>query len=81
MLHLMVRDGTTGEGVLNYRVGIDGRHTQVCSCVTHEDEVGCGRTVRNNTPSEALVFHQTLSTPKASYIGRFRRAHPKGQLE
>ena len=27
----------------------------------------CGRITRNNTPSEALVFHQTLSTPKVSY--------------
>ena len=29
----------------------------------------CGRTVLNNTLSEALVFHYTLSTPKDSYIG------------
>ena len=41
----------------------------------------CGRTVRNNMLSEALVFHQTLSTPKVSYIGQFRRAHPTGELE
>ena len=40
-----------------------------------------GRTARNRMLSEALVFHQTLSTPKAGYIGRFRRAHPKGELE
>ena len=30
---------------------------------------------------EALVFHQTLSTLKASYIELFRRSHPKGELE
>ena len=30
---------------------------------------------------EALVSHQTLSTPKVSYIRQFRRAHPKGELE
>ena len=41
----------------------------------------CGRTTRNNTPSEALVFHQTLSTPKQATSGGFRRAHPKGELE
>ena len=39
----------------------------------------CGRTVRNNTPSEALVFHQTLSTPKASYIGRVSSSTPQGR--
>jgi len=36
----------------------------------------CGRTVRNNTPSEAPVFHQTLSIPKASYIGRIPSSTP-----
>ena len=41
----------------------------------------CGRTARNSTLPKALVFHQTLSTPKVSYIGRFYRAHPKGELE
>ena len=40
-----------------------------------------GRTVRNNTLTEVLVFHQTLSTPKASYSGGIRRAHPKGEPE
>ena len=30
---------------------------------------------------EALILHQTLSTPKVGYIGRSRRAHPKGELE
>jgi len=30
---------------------------------------------------ETLVFHLTLSTLKISYIGQFRRAHPKGELE
>ena len=29
-----------------------------------------GRTAQNSPFTEALVFHQTLSTPKASYIGR-----------
>ena len=41
----------------------------------------CGRTAQNNTPSETLVFHQTLSTPKVRYFEQFRRAHPKGELE
>ena len=35
----------------------------------------CGRTAQNTTLTEALVFHQTLSTPKASYSGGIRRAH------
>ena len=39
----------------------------------------CGRTARNNTPSEVLVFHQTLSTPKASYIGRIPSSTPQGR--
>ena len=30
---------------------------------------------------EALIFHQTLSTQKVIYIGRFHQAHPKGELE
>ena len=41
----------------------------------------CGRTARISTLPEALVFHQTLSTPKVSYGGRFRRAHLKEELE
>ena len=41
----------------------------------------CGRTAQNNTPLEALVFHQTLSTPKASYIGWIPSSTPKGELE
>ena len=41
----------------------------------------CGRTARNSTLSEVLVFHQMLSTPKVSYIGRFHRAHPKEEVE
>ena len=39
----------------------------------------CGRTVRNNTLTEVLVFHQTLSTPKASYRGRYPSGTPKGR--
>ena len=39
----------------------------------------CGRTVWNNTPFEALVFHQTLSAPKASYIGRVLSGTPQGR--
>ena len=41
----------------------------------------CGRTVRNNTLSDAFVFHQTLSASKVSYIGQFRQAYPKRELE
>ena len=44
-------------------------------------EVTCGRTTRNSVLTEALVFHQTLSTLKASYIEWFRRSHSKGELE
>ena len=39
----------------------------------------CGRTVRNNTLTEVLVFHQTLSTPKASYSGRYPSGTPQGR--
>ena len=39
--------------------------------------VSYGRTVRNNTLIEVLVFHQTLSTPKASYSGHTPRENPK----
>ena len=38
-----------------------------------------GKTARGNTPSEALVFHQTLSTPKASYTGRYPSGTPQGR--
>ena len=41
----------------------------------------CGRTARISTLTEALVFHQTLSAPKAGYSGGIRRAHPKGEPE
>ena len=40
-----------------------------------------GKFAQNGTLPEALIFHQTLSAPKISYIGRVRRAHPKGELE
>ena len=39
--------------------------------------VSCGRIVRNNTLTEVLVFHQTLSTPKASYSGRYPSDTPQ----
>ena len=39
----------------------------------------CGRTARNNTHSETLVFHQTLSTPKASYIRQISLSTPQGR--
>ena len=39
----------------------------------------CGRTAQNNRPLKALVFHQTLSTPKASYIGRIPSSTPQGR--
>jgi len=41
----------------------------------------CGRTSQNNTPSEALVFDQTLSTPKASFIGRIPSSTPQGRTQ
>ena len=45
------------------------------------DEAVCVRTSQNNMLSEALIFHSTLSTPKISYIGQFRRAHPTRELK
>ena len=39
----------------------------------------CGRTAWNNTLTEALVFHQTLSTPKASYNERVPLDTPQGR--
>ena len=36
----------------------------------HQSIPSSDRIVRNNTHSEVLVFHQTLSTPKSSYIRR-----------
>ena len=42
----------------------------------------CGRTARNSTLTEALVFHQTLSTPKSKLqravsVGHTPRENPK----
>ena len=67
-----------------------GGHSGLPGCRTHdigsgsggscswrkEKGHGCGRTVQNNTPSKALVFHQTLSIPKASYIRRISSSTP-----
>ena len=39
----------------------------------------CGRTAWNSTLTEALVFHQTLSTPKASYNERYLSGTPQGR--
>ena len=39
----------------------------------------CGRTARNGTLTEMLVFHQTLSTPKASHSGRYPSGTPQGR--
>ena len=41
----------------------------------------CGRTVQNSTLMEALVFHQTLSTPKANYCGRYPSGTPRGRTQ
>ena len=40
-----------------------------------------GRTARNNVLTEALVFHQTLSTPKASYSGLYPSGTPQGRTQ
>ena len=40
-----------------------------------------GRTTRNNTLTEVLVFHQTLNTPKASYSGRYPLGTPQGRTQ
>ena len=42
-------------------------------------DTNCGRTTRNNTLTEVLIFHQTLSTPKASYNGRIPSDTPQGR--
>ena len=42
-------------------------------------DTNCGRTVRNSTLTEVLVFHQTLSTPKASYSERCPLGTPQGR--
>ena len=48
--------------------------------VCHAPIIGlCGRTTRNSTLTEALVFYQTLSTPKASYSGRYPSGTPQGR--
>ena len=39
----------------------------------------CGRTARNSTLTEALVFQQALSTPKAGYSGRYPSGTPRGR--
>ena len=39
----------------------------------------CGRTTQNSILTEALVFHQTLSTPKANYSERCLSGTPRGR--
>ena len=39
----------------------------------------CGRTARNNTLMEVLVFHQTLNTLKVSYNGRYPSGTSQGK--
>ena len=41
--------------------------------------INCGRTARNSILTEALVFHQTLSTLKASYNERCPSGTPQGR--
>jgi len=41
----------------------------------------CGRIVRNNILTEVLVFHQTLSTPKASYNGWYPSDTPQWRAQ
>ena len=41
----------------------------------------CGKTARNSILTEALVFHQTLSTPKASYSERCPSGTPRGRTQ
>ena len=41
----------------------------------------CGRTAQNSILTEALVFHQTLSTPKASYSERCPSGTPRGRTQ
>ena len=38
-----------------------------------------GRTAQNSILTEVLVFHQTLSTPKATTTSGIRRTHPEGE--
>ena len=52
--------------------------TCVEALLMDEDEQ-CGRPVQNNTFTETLVFHQTLSIPKASYSGWYPSGTPQGR--
>ena len=63
--------------LLAYRTISSGESTTHQSCRPQAQVSRCGRTVRNNTLTEVLVFHQTLSTPKASYIGRVPSSTPQ----
>ena len=40
-----------------------------------------GRTAKNNALTDALVLHQTLSTPKASYSERYPSGTPQGRAQ
>jgi hypothetical protein len=51
-----------------------------CSSFTATQSI-CGRTARNNTLSETLVYHYTLSILKMSYFRQSRRAHPTRELK
>ena len=42
-------------------------------------DTNCGRTAQNSTLTEVLVFHQTLSTLKANYSGRYPSGTPRGR--
>jgi hypothetical protein len=47
----------------------------------HEGDIECDKTARNSILTEALVFHQTLSTPKAGYISRYPSGTPQGKTQ
>ena len=40
-----------------------------------------GRTTRNSTLTKVFAFHQTLSTPKASYSGWYPSGTPQGRTQ
>jgi len=53
----------------------------VARCLNLAVEARCGRTARNSILTEVLVFHQTLSTLKASHSGRVSSGTPQGRAE
>ena len=67
----------TKQDVISYWTNNKDNQTRLSARFEHASH--CGRTARNSVLTEALVFHQTLSTPKASYSGRYPLGTPQGR--